>query len=93
MSDFTFLFIDSFFTGLIIHVRFGFHDENMDKIPFFAFTVLVIFFLLSLFVFSTKALGVFDCMASRVPHIFSSMVGHPAMGSYLLHRLVFVLVG
>ena len=65
----------------------------MDKIPFFAFTVLVIFFLLSLFVFSTKALGVFDCMASRVPHIFSSMVGHPAMGSYLLHRLVFVLVG
>ena len=53
----------------------------------------MIFFLLSLFVFSTKALGVFDCMASRVPHIFSSMVGHPAMGSYLLHRLVFVLVG
>ena len=38
-------------------------------------------------------MGVFDCMASRVPHIFSSMVGHPAMGSYLLHRLVFVLVG
>ena len=32
-----FLFIDSFFTGLIIHVRFGFHDENMDKIPFFCF--------------------------------------------------------
>ncbi|HAM85888.1 MAG TPA: hypothetical protein DCP35_18430 [Butyricimonas sp.] len=63
------------------------------KFRFFAFTVLVIFFLLSLFVFSTKALGVFDCMASRVPHIFSSMVGHPAMGSYLLHRLVFVLVG
>ena len=44
------------------------------KFRFFAFTVLVIFFLLSLFVFSTKALGVFDCMASRVPLIFSSMV-------------------
>ena len=76
-----------FMSGLVFMIKIWI------KFRFFAFTVLVMFFLLSLFVFSTKALGIFDFMASRVPHIFSSVAGHPAMGSYLLHRLVFVLVG
>ena len=76
-----------FMSGLVFMIKIWI------KFRFFALTGLVMFLFLSLFVFSTKTLGIFDFMASRVPHIFSSMVGHPAMGSYLLHRLVFVLVG
>ena len=35
--------------------------------------------------------GLFDFMASGVPNIFSGIVGHPALGSYLLQRLIYIL--
>lgn len=58
-----------------------------------AMLFLLTFFVFTLWVFPTCEHGVFDFMASRVPNLFSPLTGHPALGSYLLHRLSFIYVG
>lgn len=35
--------------------------------------------------------GLFDFMAAGIPNIFSDTVGHPALGSYLLQRMIYIL--
>lgn len=91
MSDFTFSIYWQFLTGLIIHVRFGFHDENMDKIPFLLYGTgdILSSFLLSF----NKSLGCIWLHGIPAPSYIFFNGGTSGYGSYLLHRLVFVLVG
>ncbi|WP_294141924.1 ABC transporter permease [uncultured Sanguibacteroides sp.] len=53
---------------------------------------LLLYLWASLTLLPFLAHGVFDFTASRVPNIFSPLVGHPGIGSYLLQRMIFIWI-
>lgn len=53
---------------------------------------LLLYLWASLALLPFLAHGVFDFTASRVPNIFSPLVGHPGIGSYLLQRMIFIWI-
>lgn len=73
-----------FTTALIVCVKMFIRSMVLASL------VLLFYLWASLTLLPFLAHGITDFTASRVPGIFSPIAGHPAIGSYLLQRLVFV---
>lgn len=55
--------------------------------------LLLCFLFWDIIVLSSFAHGVLDFTAMRVPNFFSTLTGHPALGSYFVQRAVFLCLG
>lgn len=56
-------------------------------------SILLCYLFLDATVLSVFEYGVLDFTAMRVPNFFSTLPGHPALESYLVHRVIFLLLG
>lgn len=76
-----------FIMGLTVLVK------SLVRPEVLAILILLFFGCLNMLVVSTIDHGVFDYLALCVPNLFSTLTGHPALGGYLLQRLVFLFIG
>lgn len=76
-----------FMTGCTILVK------SFIKSEFLGVLFLLSFLVVNILVIGKIYHGVADFLALRVPNLFSTIIGHPGIGSYLLQRFIFVLLG
>ena len=67
--------------------------KSFIKSEFLGVLFLLSFLVVNILVIGKIYHGVADFLALRVPNLFSTIIGHPGIGSYLLQRFIFVLLG
>lgn len=76
-----------FVTGLTVWLNVVF------KTPFLSMFILFGYILVDVFYLSDIQFGCFDFLAMTIPNVFSDIVGHVGVSTYLLQRFAYILFG